>query len=102
MSADRDDSTIGRPDAANLGVIRPPLVYLSAILAGVLIGWIRPARFLPGKLGAFTGIPIALAAIVLFRASVRRFNAAGTPVPGNQPTTTIVRSATGSPKSSSA
>jgi protein-S-isoprenylcysteine O-methyltransferase Ste14 len=42
--------------------VRPPLVYASSILA-----------------------------IVLFVLSVRALRAAGTPVPGNQPTTSIVR-----------
>ena len=92
MSAEHDRLATSNPDAANLGLIRPPVVYLVAILAGAALGFVRPARFLPGRLGALIGVPIVVAAIVLFRASVRRFNAAGTPVPGNKPTTTIVRS----------
>jgi protein-S-isoprenylcysteine O-methyltransferase Ste14 len=92
MSAERDHLATDNPSAANLGVIRPPLVYLFAILAAVVLNLIRPARFLPDGLRMLIGIPIVVAAIVLFRSSVRRFNAAGTPVPGNKPTTTIVRS----------
>lgn len=93
MTAERDRLATGSPDhAANLGVIRPPLVYLFAILVAVVLNFIRPARFLRDDLGALIGIPIVGAALVLFLSSVRRFKAAGTPVPGNKPTTAIVRS----------
>jgi protein-S-isoprenylcysteine O-methyltransferase Ste14 len=37
-------------------------------------------------------VALLLAAVALFAASVRTFRRAGTPVPGNRPTTTIVRS----------
>jgi len=77
-------------DAANLGWVRPPLVYSSAIAAGILLTWLWPLPFsLPG--GAPIGGTMVLAAIVLFLASVRALRAAGTPVPGNQPTTSMVR-----------
>jgi protein-S-isoprenylcysteine O-methyltransferase Ste14 len=79
-------------DVANLGMLRPPFVYLFAIVAGVALDFMQPLRFLPNELGAFIGIPIVVAALVLFLLSVRRFKAAGTPVPGNRPTTAIVRS----------
>ena len=92
MSAEQDRSETGRPDVANFGLLRPPFVYLSAILAAVALHFIQPLRFLPDELGAFIGIPIVVAALVLFLLSVRRFKAAGTPVPGNRPTTAIVRS----------
>jgi len=35
---------------------------------------------------------VVLAAVALFVAAVRTFRAAGTPIPGNLPTTTVVRS----------
>jgi protein-S-isoprenylcysteine O-methyltransferase Ste14 len=50
-----------------------------------------PVQFLPRDLGAPLGGPVVLAAVALFLVSVRRFRAAGTPIPGNRPTTTIVR-----------
>lgn len=80
------------PDVANFGMLRPPFVYLFAIVAAVALDIMQPLRFLPNELGAFIGIPIVVAALVLFLLSVRRFKAAGTPVPGNRPTTAIVRS----------
>lgn len=79
-------------DVANLGMLRPPFVYLFAIVAAVALDFMQPLRFLPNELGALIGIPIVVAALVLFLLSVRRFKAAGTPVPGNRPTTAIVRS----------
>jgi protein-S-isoprenylcysteine O-methyltransferase Ste14 len=70
-------------------LIRPPLVYGATIGAGLLleIGWPLP-RFPPAvPLGAgLVGL-----AVIIFVSSVGKFRAAGTPVPGNQPTTVIVR-----------
>jgi protein-S-isoprenylcysteine O-methyltransferase Ste14 len=92
MPAEHDRSDASSPDVSNLGLLRPPFVYLFAILAAVALDVLRPLRFLPGELGPFIGTPFVVAAFVLFVLSVRRFKAAGTPVPGNQPTTAIVRS----------
>jgi protein-S-isoprenylcysteine O-methyltransferase Ste14 len=59
-------------------------------VAGALLTWLWPLPFaLPA--GVPIGSTIVLAAIVLFLLSVRALRAAGTPVPGNQPTTSIVR-----------
>lgn len=91
-SADHARSQAGRPDVANFGMLRPPSVYLFAIVAAVALDFMQPRRFLPNELAAFIGIPIVVAALVLFLLSVRRFRAADTPVPGNRPTTAIVRS----------
>lgn len=76
--------------AANPGRVRPPLVYASAILAGAVLTWLWPLPLaFPGAVSI--GVTMVLAAIVLFVLSVRTLRAAGTPVPGNQPTTSIVR-----------
>jgi protein-S-isoprenylcysteine O-methyltransferase Ste14 len=72
--------------------VRPPFVYLVALLIGVGIDLVRPARWLPAELGAWVGVPIMMAALALFVSSIRRFKAAGTPVPGNKATTAIVQS----------
>ena len=84
------DSTRPVPGAANLGVARPPLVYASSIALGVLLQFARPVLLLPGASPLF-GAGVLLLAIGLFLFAVRTFRAAGTPVPGNRPTTTIVR-----------
>jgi len=78
-------------DAANLGIVRPPLVYLSSILLGLLIHYGWPTRFVPPSLSAPIGTTLTLLAVALFVSAVRTFRAAGTPIPGNQPTTAIVR-----------
>ncbi len=78
-------------DAANLGLVRPPIIYLGAIALGLLIHSAWPARFVPPALSTALGAVLTLLAVGLFVAAVRTFGAAGTPVPGDQPTTAIVR-----------
>jgi len=92
MTAEQPCSSTSKPDVANLGLVRPPFVYLGALLIGIGLGLFRPARWLPHALGAWVGIPIMIAALALFLSSIRRFKAAGTPVPGNRPATAIVKS----------
>jgi protein-S-isoprenylcysteine O-methyltransferase Ste14 len=77
------------PEAANLGAARPPLVYLGSIAVGVLLHLAWPVSFLPRDIRPLGAI-VVLLAIGLFLFAVRTLQAAGTPVPGNQPTTTIV------------
>jgi protein-S-isoprenylcysteine O-methyltransferase Ste14 len=79
------------PEAANLGVARPPLVYLGSIAVGVILHFAWPISLLPRGVSPRFGAPVVLFAIGLFLFAVRTFRAAGTPVPGNRPTTTIVR-----------
>ncbi len=79
------------PDVANLGIVRPPLVYLSAIVLGLVLHSIAPARLVPSAVSLPLGGALVVAAVALFVSAVRTFRSAGTPVPGNRPTTTIVR-----------
>lgn len=78
-------------EVANLGVVRPPLVYLASIITGSVLEFAWPLPFLPGTVAAPLGILLVGAAAVLFSFSVGKFRAAGTPVPGDMPTTVIVR-----------
>jgi len=78
-------------DAANLGIVRPPLVYLGSIAIGVVLHIAWPISLLPGGASPRFGAPVVLLAIALFLLATRTFRVAGTPIPGNQPTTTIVR-----------
>lgn len=71
--------------------MRPPFVYLGAIVLGLAIHALWPVRFVPPSLGAPLGVVLALVAVALFLSALRTFRAAGTPVPGNRPATTIVR-----------
>jgi len=77
------------PLAANLGLARPPIIYLAAILVGLALHFAWPIRFIPGVARPF-GVLITAFAVALFTWSIRTFRLAGTPVPGNRPTTTIV------------
>lgn len=78
-------------DVANVGSIRPPFVYGAAILLGVLLHWFWPMQWLPTSINVPIGVVLVVGAVALFISSVRTFRKAGTPVPGNRPTTVIVR-----------
>jgi protein-S-isoprenylcysteine O-methyltransferase Ste14 len=90
----RDGHSVGNaaPEVANLGLVRPPFVYLGSIALGRVLHALWPARLVPPGLGTPLGATITVLAVALFVTAVRTFRAAGTPVPGNRPTTTIVRS----------
>ncbi len=83
--------TNSTPGAANLGLVRPPLVYLASIVTGLGLEAAWPLRFFGASVAApLGGLLVGLAA-VLFLFSVGKFRAMGTPVPGHKPTTVIVR-----------
>jgi protein-S-isoprenylcysteine O-methyltransferase Ste14 len=90
-SDERSENIDKVAEVANVGIIRPPFVYLSAIVLGLLLHFAWPVRFVSRAVGVPLGGIAVLAAIVLFVSAARTFRAAGTPVPGNLPTTTIVR-----------
>ena len=79
------------PEVANLGIMRPPLIYLGAIALGLALHLPWPVRLVPRVVGAALGSTAVLVAAALFLSAVRTFRSAGTPVPGNRPTTRIVR-----------
>lgn len=83
----------GQPaaDVANFGLIRPPFVYLGSIGLGLLVHLFWPLQLLPASIGVPIGVMLMLVAGALFISAVRTLRKAGTPVPGNRPTTTIVR-----------
>ena len=76
---------------ANFGLVRPPIVYLGSIGLGLLIHFFWPVRVFPASVGVAIGVMLVLVGVALFFSSVRTFRKADTPVPGNRPTTTIVR-----------
>jgi len=76
---------------ANLGLLRPPLVYLTSLVSGAVMQLAMPLPFLPATLAVALGVPLVAVAIALFSYSVAQFRAAGTPVPARKPTTVIVR-----------
>ena len=87
----REPEASSPPDVANFGLIRPPVVYLTSICLGLLLHFVWPVHWLPGSLSMPIGMVVVLAAAALFLSSVRTLRKAGTPVPGNLPTTAIVR-----------
>jgi protein-S-isoprenylcysteine O-methyltransferase Ste14 len=87
-----DSRPRGAPaDAANLGLVRPPFVYLGSIALGLVVHYAWPAPFVPPSFSPPVGATLVLLAVSLFVAAVRSLRAAGTPVPGNRATTAIVR-----------
>jgi protein-S-isoprenylcysteine O-methyltransferase Ste14 len=78
-------------EVANLGMVRPPLVYGAAMVTGLVLEFGWPLPFLPRLLAALLGSVLVVVAVVVFSYSIREFQTAGTPVPGNKPTTVIVR-----------
>ena len=85
------ESRSSAAEVANLGWVRPPLVYLGAIASGLVAHALLPAALVPTPLPRAVGTGVILAAVALFALSVRAFRAADTPVPGNRPTRAIVR-----------
>jgi protein-S-isoprenylcysteine O-methyltransferase Ste14 len=78
-------------DVANLGLVRPPLVYLISLVSGAVIQLATPLPLLPAALAVSVGPLVVVVAIALFLYSTATFRAAGTPVPARKPTTVIVR-----------
>ena len=76
-------------DTANRGVLRPPLVYAAGIGLGLLLHSAWPLELASGA-RLFGGATV-LIAIALFLSALRALRIAGTPVPGDRPTTAIVR-----------
>ena len=89
----RDNRSHGTsvPEVANFGLVRPPLVYMSSIALGLVLHLLWPARLAPPSVSTPLGALITVLAIALFVSAVRTMRAADTPIPGNRPTTTIVR-----------
>lgn len=78
-------------EVANRGIIRPPWVYLGAITLGLLLHGAWPAGLVSEAVSGPLGGTTVLVAVALFLSAVRTLRAAGTAVPGDRPTTTIVR-----------
>ena len=72
------------------GLLRPPIVFLSAILLGIALDYRWPLPFVPSTLG-LVGPLATVSSVLLFVLSLREFLRAGTSVRGSKRTTTIVR-----------
>jgi protein-S-isoprenylcysteine O-methyltransferase Ste14 len=85
-------------DTANV-IVRPPIAWALAVLAGLALNWLMPLPFLPavvsaGWLGAIVFVLalllVAWAMLLLVAWAITTMTRAGSNVPTNLPTTTIV------------
>jgi protein-S-isoprenylcysteine O-methyltransferase Ste14 len=74
----------------NPGLLRPPIIFLCAIVLGIALNWAWPLHFVSPNV-RLLGPIVTACAVVLFLLSYREFRAAGTSVRGSERTTTIVR-----------
>jgi protein-S-isoprenylcysteine O-methyltransferase Ste14 len=72
------------------GLLRPPAVFLSAILLGIALKQVWAFPFVPSTF-RLLGPLFILCAVLLFLLSFREFRAAGTSVRGSERSTAIVR-----------
>ena len=72
-------------------IIRPPLAWGLAVIAGLTLNWLVPLPFLPADLPAgWLGAMVFVLAVALFAWAIVTITRAGSNVPTNRPTTTIV------------
>ncbi|MGK9169588.1 isoprenylcysteine carboxylmethyltransferase family protein [Inquilinus limosus] len=79
-----------RADTAQV-VVRPPIAWALAVLVGLALDWLMPLPFMPAAVSAgwLGGTAFAIA-LGLFVWAIATLTRAGSNVPTNMPTTTIV------------
>jgi protein-S-isoprenylcysteine O-methyltransferase Ste14 len=78
------------PETAQV-LIRPPLAWALAVIAGLVLDWLEPLPFLPEDWPAgLVGAVVFVLALVLAIWAIDTMTRAGTNVPTNRPTTAIV------------
>src|SRR5215469_4423145 len=74
-------------------IIRPPLAWGLAVVAGLALNWLAPLPFLPVDLPAgWLGAMVFVLALALLAWAIVSITRAGSNVPTNRPTNTIVES----------
>ena len=77
-------------DTANV-IVRPPIAWALAVLAGLALNWLMPLPFLPAAVPAgWLGAIVFALALALFAWAISTMTRAGSNVPSRLPTTTIV------------
>src|SRR5215813_6614834 len=77
-------------DTANV-IIRPPIAWAVAVLGGLALNWLLPLPFVPATVPAgWLGATVFALALALFTWAIVTITRAGSNVPTNRPTTTIV------------
>jgi protein-S-isoprenylcysteine O-methyltransferase Ste14 len=80
----------GAADSANV-IIRPPIAWALAGLAALALRWLIPLRFMPAAVPAgWVGGAVFAIALALAAWAIATMTRAGSNVPTNLPTTTIV------------
>ena len=80
----------GAADTAQV-VVRPPLAWALAVLAGLALHWLMPLPFMPPAVFTrWIGGAVLAAALALFAWAIVTITRAGSNVPTNTPTTAIV------------
>ncbi len=75
----------------NAGVkVPPPLIYLSAIIAGLILNYLYPTAFLPVSISRIVGILSAALAVFILVLAFRAFKLAQTNLEPWKPTNAIV------------
>src|SRR5215468_1700267 len=88
--ADSDTSDPGTSDRANV-VIRPPIAWAVAVIAGLVLNWLRPLPFVPAVVPAGgLGAVVFAGALALLAWAIATMTRAGSNVPTSLPSTTIV------------
>jgi len=90
MDAARETNSKPTNGGPNPGLLRPPIIFLCAILLGIALSRAWPLHFMSPSV-RLLGPIVTACAVVLFLLSYREFRAAGTSVRGSERTTTIVR-----------
>jgi protein-S-isoprenylcysteine O-methyltransferase Ste14 len=74
-------------------IVRPPLAWGLAVIAGLALDWLVPLPFLPADLHAgWLGAMVFTVALALLAWAIVTITRAGSNVPTNRPTTTVVES----------
>jgi protein-S-isoprenylcysteine O-methyltransferase Ste14 len=77
-------------DRANV-MIRPPVAWAAAVIAGLVLNWLSPLPFVPAGVPAgWLGAIVCAAALALFVWAIVTITRAGSNVPTTLPTTAIV------------
>ena len=81
--------TISSSDHAH-AVVRPPRLYLAALIVAFALDWWWPTTFLPAGSAWPLGAVLFAAGVAIMTVAVRQFRRAGTNVPTVEPTMAIV------------
>ncbi len=82
-------STPGAEDSPRV-VVRPPLLYLAALLAGIAIDYFWPASLMRDATQYMAGPSLVVGGLALALAAMGRFRAADTNIPTPLPATALV------------